>query len=317
MGMLQKNKDEKEKKHRRKKKEEKKAAVQVSGESLQSVAEDECTEEEICMREDTAEDSDMERTVWIHPVTDPGVTVGLSSIIGDRPYQEDAADVMVNNNGTTLAVVFDGMGGMDDGGQASHLCVRKICEDFNEYQEDDYTEFFAREAARLDRMVFELTDDDGKYIKSGTTFAGVAVTGNKLYWCSVGDSRIYIIRDGEMVQVTRDHNYGLILKEKCEAGLLTEEEIRDYPKKEALISFLGLGKIEKIDINGTPFLLEEEDRILICSDGLYKSMTDEMILRTVELYSDDMSGAAEILTATAACLGNGRQDNTSVIIMKY
>lgn len=259
----------------------------------------------------------MEQTVTFFTETPDAVLVGISSIIGAREYQQDAADVMVNTAGATLAIVCDGMGGMEEGGRASELCVKKMCEAFQNYTGSNYIQFLCEEINRLNREVAGFCDKDGKPVAAGTTVAAVIITKGTMFWSSVGDSRIYIIRNGTMVQVTKDHNYKLILKERVKSGEITQLEAEQTPRQEALISFIGLGHIERIDINQKPFLLEKGDYILLCSDGLYKAMNEELIRQTVLLYADDVSEAAEALTATAACMGGSRQDNTTVIIMKY
>ena len=258
-----------------------------------------------------------ERTVTFFTAVPDPVLVGISSIIGAREYQQDAADVMVNTAGATLAVVCDGMGGMEEGGRASELCVSEMCGTFQDYAGNNYTQFLCEEINRLNREVAGFRDNEGNPVTAGTTIAAVIITNGAMFWSSVGDSRIYLIRNGAIVQVTKDHNYKLILKEKVESGEITLLEAEQTPRQEALISFIGLGHIERIDINEKPFFLEKGDYILLCSDGLYKTMDEDMIRQTVSLYSDDVSEAAEVLTATAACMGGSRQDNTTVIIMKY
>lgn len=260
---------------------------------------------------------EMEQTISIFPEQPEKVEAGMSSIIGARQSQQDAADILMNESGALLAIVCDGMGGMEAGDRASKYCVSEVCRDFQAYTGEEYSRFLCSEIRRLDRDVSEFCGEDGGHVVTGTTFAAVIIENGKMYWGSVGDSRIYIIRGGEIAQITHDHNYGLVLNEKVEEGTMTILEAEQYPKKEALISFVGLGHIERIDVNENAFFLEKGDYILICSDGLYRSMDKNMILQTVMLYADDMSGAAEILTATAACIGGCRQDNTTVVIMKY
>lgn len=138
-----------------------------------------------------------------------------------------------------------------------------------------------------------------------------------LYWASVGDSRIYIIRGSEMRQVTRDHNYLLRLMERVQAGQLTMQEALADRQKEALISFLGIGNVSLMDVTRQPFEMIFGDVVMLCSDGITKTLPDEQIRQIILNDRKPMEEKAEILVS-AAVRGNTRsQDNTSVAILQY
>ena len=140
---------------------------------------------------------------------------------------------------------------------------------------------------------------------------------NKLYWASVGDSRIYIIRGSQMRQVTRDHNYWLRLQEMVANGQMTKEEAMGKRQKEALISFLGIGNVNLMDVNTQPFEMQYGDVIMLCSDGITKTLSDEQIHGII--VSDIVSTEDKAKTlVNAAITGNTHsQDNTSVAILQY
>jgi protein phosphatase len=165
--------------------------------------------------------------------------------------------------------------------------------------------------------VSELTNENGRPLNAGTTLACVAIIDNDLYWASVGDSRIYIVRGDEMVQVTEDHNYGMILSQKVKQGLLTEDEANSHPKREALISYIGMNGVRHIDLNSKPFRLWDGDHILICSDGFYRCVEDAETLSVIRDFSADMTEAAEALTSLALSKHKKNQDNTTVILIGY
>ncbi len=251
------------------------------------------------------------------------IQIGTSTIIGTRKYQQDAVIVCnrefmkKNNFKKAIAVLCDGMGGMTGGEIASALATRTLFEDYIKTQPQDIPKFLKDEVKKVDEMVYNLKDENNNPLGSGSTMVSVAIENGSLYWVSVGDSRIYIIRDTEMVQVTTDHNYYSVLKKKAESGLITFEEARNDPKAEALISFIGIGKESPIDNNEQPFPLQHGDIILLCSDGLYKTLSNEEIRTVILNNRNNTMAAAEALTRTVTDKKKKGQDNTTVAVIKF
>jgi len=250
------------------------------------------------------------------------ILTGVSSHIGRRDYQQDATKVYVDNLHSnslkTIAVLCDGMGGLNGGELASNLCVEKIYEDF--YAADvleNVSEFFKSSIQNLDRLVCGMTDEQQKPVNAGTTLASIIIIDNNLFWASVGDSRIYLIRNNEIAQITEDHNYMMLLKERVKRGYLTQEEADTHPKREALISYIGMDGVKYIDANSKPFKLEDGDIILICSDGLYRTLEDDEILHIIQSQQSEMNTAARALTELAIGKGKKNQDNTAAVLIKY
>lgn len=266
---------------------------------------------------DESEYSIMEKTVSQKEISPVNLTIGVSSVIGTRKYQQDAADVVIDIRRNTLGVLCDGMGGMEGGELASALCVQTFCDDFIKQEQCDFPQFLCRALKKADLKVSNLRSKKGSVLKAGTTVLAVIVSDNKLYWVSAGDSRIYLIRGAEIVQVTKDHNYSLILKEQVRQELLSKEDAESHGGKEALISYVGMGSIARLEVNEQPFILADGDYILMCSDGLYKTMDEKAMKRIIEMSPDDMPEAAALLTEAASSLAMDGQDNTTVIIMKY
>ena len=141
---------------------------------------------------------------------------------------------------------------------------------------------------------------------------------NALYWLSVGDSRIYILRGKEIMAVNRDHNYRMRLDQALKSGEITKEVYeQEESKAEALISFLGIGNVSLMDINLDPFLLQPKDVVLLCSDGLYRTLPEEKIHEICVSHFPDAQTAADDLTETAVLSSLTSQDNTSVVVIYY
>ncbi|SEF58349.1 protein phosphatase [Eubacterium ruminantium] len=255
----------------------------------------------------------------------PTIKIGSSSILGTRDYQQDSLFSNVEN-GIAVGVVCDGMGGLEGGEIASQKATLTFAEDFynatskNVINESNIISFLKDEAEKMNEVVSNLKNDAGEYMEAGTTVVSAVVFDNRMYWMSVGDSRIYLIRDGKIVRLTRDHNLKLMLDEQLKRSLISKEEYdRKIKHGEGLISFLGIGNLELIDTNenGVPIVLQENDIVLLCSDGLYKRLSDEVIADTVWCEEPDMVRAARRLTDVVLKYTQRSQDNTSIVLMQY
>ncbi len=246
------------------------------------------------------------------------IKMGISSILGTRKNQQDT--VFGDTNETrTLGIVCDGMGGMNGGEIASQTAARILAEDYLKAGNiNNIPDFFHKEAIKMNQAVCDLTDENNKPLNGGTTVVAVIVENDFLYWLSIGDSKIYIIRNEEIVAVNREHNYRMSLNEKLKKGLITEEEYKaEEGQAEALISYLGIEKLSLMDINQKPFKLLENDIVLLCSDGLYKRLPDSEIRELISYEEPDMVRAAKRLTDVVMMRTQKSQDNTSVVVMQY
>lgn len=255
---------------------------------------------------------------------DTVVNVGVASHIGTRSSQQDSTIIGIGNsvspeyNGKFIAAVCDGMGGLRGGEIASALCAKTFYEDFfNSGDIKNYPEFLKDELDKIDEKVASLKDDSGAPLKAGSTFVSIVFDSGRLYWACVGDSHLYIARGGEIVQVNRDHNYMLILKEQVKLGEISEEEANSNKQKEALISYMGMNGIKYSDINEKPFQLMPGDSVILCSDGLYRLVSDNQMLEILNMYPLNMNVAANRMVEAACNVMAPHQDNTSVIIFKY
>lgn len=250
----------------------------------------------------------------------PEFRFGIASIIGGRESQQDYVYCYSGAKGD-LAVVCDGMGGMEDGGRASRMVANQLGEQFiARSREVPVPEFFRTAALGINSKVSSLKSVTGRRLNTGSTLVAVTVDGGKLYWISVGDSRIYIIRNREMMQINEEHNYRLRLKEMLRDGTISraQYEVEEKSRKaEALISYMGIPAQMLMDINQKPFDLAAGDIVLLCSDGLYKSLRDDQILALVRDNDVNLDIAADRLCSMALRYGGSGQDNTSVLLVQY
>lgn len=254
----------------------------------------------------------------------PELTTLQYSEMGNRKYQQDAVYVTpskrlaANRKSKVMAVVCDGMGGMTDGGLASRTAIEMMRQGFSRIEkmpDVNIPEFFRSGIVAIDRRVAGLPKENGR--GSGTTMVAVIAEDDQLYWASVGDSRIYILRGNEMKQVTRDHNYLLRLQELVASGQMTLEQAQAQKQKEALISFLGIGNVSLMDINDQPFQLQIGDIVLLCSDGISKTLSDDRIKAMMQSSASSIEEKARTLVMAAVRENTHSQDNTSVAILQY
>ncbi len=254
---------------------------------------------------------------------DKRVYIGTSSVIGRRNEQQDAikSDTFYSyaENGKAISVLCDGMGGLVGGQKASALCSSIVYNTFHSNIEfPSIPAFYKSVIFQADEEVKTMKNDrETQILGAGTTLVSVVIDDDRLYWASVGDSRIYIIRNNEILCITKDHNFLMLLNEKVRRGEITQEEADNNPKREALISYIGIGGVRYVDMNSKGFHLLDGDYIVLCSDGLYRSVSEDEIKQAVCNFGNETQQAAETLTNLALSKNLKNQDNTSVVVIGY
>jgi protein phosphatase len=155
------------------------------------------------------------------------------------------------------------------------------------------------------RVVYEMAVGNKKYHGMGTTVAAILITPTLVITANVGDSRIYLVRDGKIEALSRDHT---IVAEQVEMGMMTEEEAEISPMRHVLTRNLGSSDTVIPDI----FELEpsNNDRFILCSDGLTDLVTDEEILKMTQKEDKPNALCQKFIDAA---LKRGAHDNTTVI----
>lgn len=206
------------------------------------------------------------------------------------------------------AVLGDGMGGMEDGREASVSGVNSF---LKVYSDNMRSGLSVREAL-IDAM-YAANDAVLAYPNSGSTLIGAVVKSNKLNWVAVGDSHIYLYRRGHLRQLNKDHIYAAELDAMCAAGKISSEEAMNNPERGALTSYLGLPALELIDANEQPVPLRMGDIVVLCTDGLYRALSDDEI---ADILSSDAEEKAQALVDAAMLKQYTNQDNTTVVLLK-
>ena len=143
----------------------------------------------------------------------------------------------------------------------------------------------------------------------GTTCTAVAIVQDELYFVHVGDTRLYLIRDGQITRVTRDHSY---VGRLVEAGMISAEEAEHHPQRNILTAALGTNPELIMDAPEQPEPLRSADVLVICTDGLWGLVRDTEILDAVENNSAEKAGR-ELITLAKE---RGGPDNITVEILR-
>lgn len=237
---------------------------------------------------------------------------------GDRTEQQDSWG-WAFKDAETLAVVCDGMGGLEKGIYASSLTRDYLLETFRDKEGPAALPDLIRALQQADRKLSEETDRRENPAGVGTTALAVLLIERKLFWCGAGDSRGYLFRRGELIQFTQDHNLLAALKEQLQSGLISREAFeRQAAGGEALISYVGLGKLSLLDYSKKPFCMEPQDRMLLTTDGLYRLVEGD-ILRSILTEEKDIEKVLWKLEAEAdqaARRGRIPRDNMTTIVIE-
>jgi protein phosphatase len=238
--------------------------------------------------------------------------------IGARSSQQDAFgfsdkdDLGFVAHGGVLAVVADGMGGMTHGGEASHLAVRAFLQSYMAKPVDATVPMALRQALdEANQAVIDLARDVGEE-DVGTTLVAAVVLGEALHWVSVGDSRLYLWRNGKLTQLTEDHVFAIDLDRDAAHGLISPEEAANHPERPALTSYLGLTPLDLIDQNPEPFELLAGDKVLLCSDGFYAALEERELIACLD---PDPQKMAEELVSIVLAKNRSGQDNLTVAML--
>lgn len=253
-------------------------------------------------------------------MTQPAILPGNAQHLGDRAEQQDSfgfsdlLDSELCHRCGALAVVADGMGGHALGRETSQIAVQTLLDGYpRKAPGEPIPAALCRLADAANAAVRALAEQEGQLNNAGTTLAAAVIHQQRLYWLSVGDSRIYFYHAGQVSLLTADHIYARDLERDVAAGLLHPEDAAEHPDREALTSYLGIPELEEVNYGQHPALLQPGDRVLLCSDGLYRNLSEAELAE--ELARPDPQAAAEALLGRALARSQPRQDNVTAVIL--
>lgn len=238
--------------------------------------------------------------------------VGKTDVGNARENNEDGY-YLQNDDGLKLFIVADGMGGHNAGEVASSLAIRSVVDYFEKNYKyiikDDFEiiEFIKKAMTEGNSEVFKKATLDESMSGMGTTLTLLLIENNKYFIGHIGDSRVYLIREGKIRQISNDHS---LVAELIRQGSITENEARVHPQRNIITRALGTGNDIEIDIVFDD--IKPGDIILLCTDGLTNMLTDQEILDIIN--ESPWESACERLIKAAN--DKGGYDNITVVVVK-
>ena len=276
----------------------------------------------ILRRKKGIEPPETEELPLIHTQKDASafsLKIGNAHHIGARENQQDSFGISDIGNPAlcmekgVLAVVADGMGGLANGAQISATVTSVMLRYFETQRagadcSEELLTMLGHANGEVNRFL-----NSGAHEQSGSTVVAALIKGNGLHFISVGDSRICLVRGGSLIPINREHTYASELDEKAARGEISVSQARSDPQRRALTSYIGMGRLEKIDRSLRPIPLQRGDRILLMTDGVFGTLSEQEILDAVGLDAYEAASALE-----GAVLGKKKpgQDNFTAVILQ-
>lgn len=231
-----------------------------------------------------------------------------------RSNNEDSYFAKKYSDEVSLYIVADGLGGYEGGEIASRLLTIKMSRYFEEHLNDDLkdenivSDILLTALEKINGEIYKMEKSSPKYNGMGTTIVLVAVIYNKVYYLSVGDSRLYYISNdrNSIKQITEDDTYvNTLLK----TNAIEQKDVENHPQKHVLTKAIGVFKDIKTELHA---LNETSGYLLLCTDGLTNMLDNEAILQVLQMKKFENTANEYIKKANE----NGGVDNTTVVVIK-
>lgn len=259
--------------------------------------------------------------MWRSPEPRYDVASGISQ--GGREYQEDAivTDFPFGMD-SGVAVLADGMGGHAAGDVASKIVVTEVFSElkfqsanFSDF-ESEIPDFMVSAAANANSVVNDYVKENPQTRGMGATLVSLVMVENRMFWMSIGDSPLYVMRNGKLQQLNEDHSMAPQIDFMVKQGLISPEAAKNHPDRNCLTSVILGDRIAKSDCPSTPFELQMGDVVVVASDGL--QYLDEARIQKI-LHKYRRRKSAEIvghLLEAIDDLADPDQDNISLSVIK-
>ncbi len=207
-----------------------------------------------------------------------------------------------------LAILADGMGGHQGGEVASQLAVEVIARTYFEQQGNDLVKSLVTSFAKANQTIYEKAASDLSLLGMGTTCTALVLRNKQACFAHVGDSRLYLLREGILTLFTVDHT---LVNQLITGGLITPEEARNHPDRSIVTKSLGTLPEVAVDTSKGMLSIQLGDVYLLCSDGLHDLVGNEEIRNAITYNSPQVAGEQLIAMAKQ----RGGYDNISVGIL--
>lgn len=248
------------------------------------------------------------------------INTGNSQNQGARPYQEDSfgysniIDSNIVTNKGVLAILSDGMGGLANGKSVADYVVQASIAMFDSLNPQANISDQLKSIVRyINNNVCEQYAAGGSS-KAGATMVFAYIFKNRIYWITVGDSRLYCCRNGKLLQMNEDHDYKNQLYREYinEGGSL--REIEEDSQKDSLVCFIGRKEIPYVDVSLKGYRIKPGDAFVLCSDGIYNGISQDSMKDILSNY--DAQTASDKIVSNVLSSRFPGQDNMTVMVIK-
>lgn len=231
-----------------------------------------------------------------------------------RKNNEDAgtyvkiADENITREKGCMLLVADGMGGHNAGEVASKIAMETVSEEyFKKGSDTDKEKALAKAFIAANKKIFSMSQSDESYKGMGTTCTVLVVAGEHIYFAHAGDSRAYICKGKTITQITEDHTY---VQQLVKNGDITAAEAEVHPQRNVLINAMGTKPTLRVDTGKAELTFDKNDKLLLCSDGLYDYMSNAELADAMQ--KNSLQEIADYLIAEAK--RRGGKDNITVAL---
>ena len=233
---------------------------------------------------------------------------GITDIGAVRNDNQDSYRIQWLGEGAALAVVCDGMGGARAGNVASATAVERFVQQVQSQgpQPEGWGQVLLQAAQAANQEVYSLSVRQPEYQGMGTTLVAALATDQAIWVVNIGDSRCYQILEGHITRVTRDHS---LVEDLVRQGEITPEQARVHPRKNLITRALGVESTVQTDLFELP---NRGGYLLLCSDGLSNTVTDEELRR--EVVAEEKDSCCQRLLRLS--LKRGAPDNVTAVLVQ-
>lgn len=230
-----------------------------------------------------------------------------------RQHNEDNGGIFINTEGVHLAIVADGMGGHRAGDVASMMTIDILKESWEQSSQietaNDADEWLRTHISKVNTALFKHAEENSECQGMGTTIVAAICTERFATIANIGDSRCYLNNESGFKQITEDHS---LVNELVRTGQITKEDAENHPRKNVLLR--ALGTEIKVDIDISTVMFEEDDLLLLCSDGLSNKLSEQEML---EILKNDQSFENKADTFIDLANHHGGEDNITLVLVQY
>ena len=230
-----------------------------------------------------------------------------------RQHNEDNGGIFINSEGVHLAIVADGMGGHRAGDVASTMTIDILKESWQQSSHietaNDADEWLRIHITKVNEALFKHADENSECQGMGTTIVAAICTEKFSTIANIGDSRCYLFNESGFKQVTVDHS---LVNELVRTGQITKEDAENHPRKNVLLR--ALGTEIKVEMDISTIIFEEDDILLLCSDGLSNKLSEQEM---VDIIKNEQPFEEKADSFIHLANDNGGEDNITLVLIQY